>query len=476
MSDYNFLMESKLSPEQDGALSLISRAAYEQGFNLYLVGGAVRDLTYGQQVVRDLDFAVEGDPLKLLRRLESKDSSPVTGSTTHVGAGRTRPLALEYQEFDSHAGALELWFSNGVRVELGQCREDVVPRPGQRAESRSATIFEDLRRRDFSINAMAISLHPNSRGLLLDPTNGAGDIERHELRVLHPRSFSEDPVRIYRILRLGLRLDFTIEERTKNYLETALENHAWERLTPEQQGRELRAILQEADPSRILKMLAERKLLGGLDKKLASVRIAYDHFSKSRSAAGLAQGVDPYLVNFLSLVEKLGSSEKQRMAKKVLRVGKVIKEVLSLEHDAKKLSRVLAGSKAALPHQVYNLLSKESRNLLLYLLVYCPQAKVQSRVKNYLTKYLPMRANLPQSELQSLGFKPGPKFDQIIESVFMDQLDGKIKTPQQLTKALRDRAGIKELPVAPPPPVRRQRKAKEVVQVTRPNPARPNPA
>jgi hypothetical protein len=78
--------------------------------------------------------------------------------------------------------------------------------------------------------------------------------------------------------------------------------------------------------------------------------------------------------------------------------------------------------------------------------------------------------------LQSLGFKPGPKFDQIIESVFMDQLDGKIKTPQQLTKALRDRAGIKELPVAPPPPVRRQRKAKEVVQVTRPNPARPNPA
>ena len=471
MSDYNFLMESKLSPEQDGVLSLISRAAFEQGYNLYLVGGAVRDLTYGQQVVRDLDFAVEGDPLKVVRRLESKDSSPVTGLTTRLGAGRTRPLALEYQEFDAHAGALELWFSNGVRVELGQCREDLVSRPGQRAASRPATIFEDLRRRDFSINAMAISLHPNSRGLLLDPTNGAGDIERHELRVLHPRSFSEDPVRIYRILRLGLRLDFTIEERTKNHLATALENHAWERLTPEQQGRELRAILQEADPSRILKMLAERKLLGGLDKKLASIRITYDHFSKSRSVAGLAQGVDPYLVNFLSLVEKLGSSEKQRMAKKVLRVGKVIKEALSLGHDAKKLSRVLAGSKGALPHQVYNLLSKESRNLLLYLLVYCPQAKVQSRVKNYLTKYLPMRTKLPQSELQSLGFKPGPKFDQIIESVFMDQLDGKIKTPQQLTKALRERAGIKELPAAPPPPVRHPRKPKEVAQVTRPNPA-----
>jgi tRNA nucleotidyltransferase/poly(A) polymerase len=471
MSDYNFLMESKLSPEQHGVLSLISRAAFEQGFNLYLVGGAVRDLTYGQQVVRDLDFAVEGDPLKLLRRLESKDASPGAGLTTRPGPGNAKPLALEYQEFDSHAMALELWFSNGVRAELGQCREDIFSKPGQRPESRPATIFEDLRRRDFSINAMAISLHPNSRGLLLDPTNGAGDIERHELRVLHPRSFSEDPLRIYRILRLALRLDFTIEERTKNYLGSALQNHAWERLGPDQQGRELRAILQEGDPTRILKTLAERKLLGGLDKKLASLRITYDRFPKSRTAAGVVPGADPSLTNFLCLVEKLGSSEKQRMAKKVLRVGKVIKEVLSLEHDANKLSRLLVSSKAALPHQVYNLLSKESPHLLLYLLVYCRQSKVQSRVKSYLTKYLPLRSKLPQSELQALGFKPGPKFDQIIESVFMDQLDGKIKTAQQLTKALRERAGIKELPAAPPPQVRRQRKSKEVTRFARLNPA-----
>jgi tRNA nucleotidyltransferase/poly(A) polymerase len=461
MSDYNFLMESKLSPEQHSVLGLISRAAYEQGFNLYLVGGAVRDLTYGQQAVRDLDFALAGDPLKVLRRLESIDSFPMTGFTARPGVGSGEPLSLECQEFDAHAASSELWFTNGVRVELGQCREEVYAKPGQRPEVRPATIFDDLKRRDFSINAMAISLHPNSRGLLLDPTNGAADIERRELRVLHPRSFSEDPLRIYRILRLGLRLNFTTEERTKNYLEAALQNRAWERLGPEQQGRELRAILQEADPARILKLLAERKLLGGLDKKLASGRITYDHFSKSRSAAQVVPGADPYLINFLCLVEKLGSSEKLRMAKKVLRVGKVIKEVLNMENEGKKLARLLLSSKAALPHQIYNLLSKESRDLLLFLLVYCPEAKVQSRVKNFLRKYLPLRAKLPVAELQALGFKPGAKFDQIIESVFADQIDGKIKTPQQLTKALRERAGIKEPPAAPPPRVRRPRKPKD---------------
>jgi tRNA nucleotidyltransferase/poly(A) polymerase len=461
MSDYNFLMESKLSPEQYGVLSLISRTAYEQGLNLYLVGGAVRDLTYGQQVVRDLDFALQGDPRKVLRRLESKDSSPMTGLSSGPGMGSGEPLALEYQEFDAHTVASELWFTNGVRVELGQCRQDLFSKPGQRPEMRPATIFEDLKRRDFSINAMAISLHPNSRGLLLDPTNGAADIERRELRVLHPRSFSEDPLRIYRLLRLGVRLDFTPEERTRNYFAAALQNHTWERLGPEQQGHELRAILQEEDPARILKLLAERKLLGGLDKKLASARIAYERFAKSRSAARIVPGADPCLVNFLCLVEKLSSREKLRMAKKVLRVGKVIKEVLNMEREAKRLARLLVSSKAALPHQVYTLLSKESRHLLLFLLVYRPQPKVQSRVKNYLTKYLPLRAKLPQAELQALGFKPGPKFDQIIESVFLDQVDGKIKTPQQLTKALRERAGIKEVPAAPAPRGRRPRKPKE---------------
>jgi tRNA nucleotidyltransferase/poly(A) polymerase len=462
MSDYNFLMESKLSPEQYSVLSLLSRSAYEQGLNLYLVGGAVRDLTYGQQVVRDLDFALEGDPLRVLRHLESRDSSPMTGLTSGSGTGSGEPLGLEYQEFDARTASSELWFRNGVRAELSQCREDFFAKPGQRPEVRSATIFEDLKRRDFSINAMAISLHPNSRGLILDPTNGAADIERRELRVLHPRSFSEDPLRIYRLLRLGLRLDFTPEARTKNYLDAALQNHAWERLGPDQQGRELRAILQEADPVRILKVLTERKLLGGLDKKLASARIAYDHFSKTRSAAQLVPGADPYLVNFLCLVEKLGSSERLRMAKKVLRAGKVIREVLNMERDAKKLARLLLSSKAAQPRQVYTLLSQESRHLLLFLLVYYPQAKVQSRVKKFLTKYLPLRAKLPQAELQALGFKPGAKFDQIIESILLDQVDGKIKTPQQLTKALRERAGIKEPPPARAPRGRRPRKVKEV--------------
>ena len=96
MSDYNFLMESRLSPEQYAVLTLISRLAAEQGLNLYLVGGAVRDLTYGQQVVRDLDFIVEGPPQRILRAIPRVDSTK-SGRGARGPAGEP-PLALEYQE------------------------------------------------------------------------------------------------------------------------------------------------------------------------------------------------------------------------------------------------------------------------------------------------------------------------------------------------------------------------------------------
>ena len=201
MSDYNFLMESRLSPEQYAVLTLISHLVAEQGLNLYLVGGAVRDLTYGQQVIRDLDFVVEGPPQRILRAFPRADSSK-SGRAPRGPAGEL-PLTLEYQNLDEHLNAAELLFSNGVRAELAMCREEIHSRPWQRPEVRPATVFEDLKRRDFAINAMAVSLHPNSRGLLLDPTNGAGDIERREIRALQSRSFFDDPSRIFRFAALG---------------------------------------------------------------------------------------------------------------------------------------------------------------------------------------------------------------------------------------------------------------------------------
>ena len=441
MSDYNFLMETRLSAEQYQVINHLSRVAGTEGLNLFLVGGAVRDLTYGQQVVRDLDFAVEGKPGKLLRHLEAKPR----------GGAQAAPFQVTSEEFDSHLDSAQVTFSNGVRVEIAQTRVENYARPGKRPEVEPAAIFEDLRRRDLSMNAMAVSLHPNSRGLLLDPTNGAADIERRELRALYSRSFTDNPTRIYRLLRLGMRLGFKAEEKTHTWLERALEYRAWERLNEEQQGSELRAILQEENPGRILKSLAEQGLLAGLDRKLAATRLPFDQFSKVRSVAQNVPGADAFLLNFHCLVSKLGGEQRSRLARLIIPDRKVQKTALELENAAKKLARSLASSKADLPSQVYGLIEGQPLHLLLFLLANYPQAKLQNRVKNFLHKFPAMRARMPRTELLTLGLDPGPKFEKIFHQLLLAQLDGKIKTHPQLLKEFRALAGIKE-PEPPPKP------------------------
>jgi tRNA nucleotidyltransferase (CCA-adding enzyme) len=454
MSDYNFLMETRLKPEHFQVVSQISRAAGEQGLNLYLVGGAVRDLTYGQQTIHDLDFTVEGNPEKVIRYFQS------AGARRNAAHPATQtPLQAEVVQDSRRLSSAEVVFSNGVRAEIGMSRGEIYSRPGK-MEVHPATIFEDLRRRDFSVNAMAVSLHPNSRGLLLDPTNGAADIEKRELRVLHSRALSEDPSRIYRLLRLGLRLGFKPEERTANYLAAALENKLWMRLDPEQQGTELRAILHEEDPGRILKQLAAQGLLGGLDKKLSARTIAFEQFRKIQGVSHIVPGADPFPLNFHALAGKMGGAQQARLARKIIAEPKAVKAALGLEHAAKKLARLLISGRAATPSKAHKILAEEPPTLLLFVLVHFPQAKIRNRVKHFLQKAPAVLASMPRNEFLSLGAKPGPKFDKIVEQLFLDQLDGKIKSHPQLIKEFRRLAGIPE-PKPPKPAPEKHKPAKE---------------
>jgi hypothetical protein len=230
----------------------------------------------------------------------------------------------------------------------------------------------------------------------------------------------------------------------------------------EQQGRELRAILEEENPARVLKMLSQRGLLGGLDRKLGFAKIPYDHFARIRAAVRNVPGGDVFLLNFNCLVEKLGSADRGRLAQKILRYPPAIKSSLNLERDARKLAHALSSSKAAKNSYVLTLLSGVPQYLLLYLLVYYPQAKIQSRVKNFLFKFPQLRAKLPRAELQAMGMPPGPKFEDVLERVFLDQLDGKIRTHPQMVSELRALSGIKEPPPQPASPAAaRARRAKQ---------------
>ena len=452
MSDYNFLMEIRLSPEQLRTLNFLSRVAASQGLNLYLVGGAVRDLTYGMSSVRDLDFAVVGGIQKLLKALTSPPSSKPK-SRTVPGAVEEHPrIEILHQRMDAKGHVAEVVFAPGVRTEIGVTRSESYSKPGSAPAISPAGIFEDLKRRDLSINAMAVSLHPNSRGLLLDPTNGAADIERHELRALYSRSFLDDPSRIYRLIRLSFRLNFKPEAKTQVWLDQAIEQKAGAGVNPEQQGREIQEILREEDPGRLFKLLGERGLLEGLDGHLSTKHIPFAQFDKIRAAGRNLPGVDLFFLCFSALSAKMPPAYRAKFAKKVLGDGRLAQGAMRLDGEAHKVGQELKGRKGNTPSEVYHLLSGVPSYVLLYMLVNLQQAPIQSRLKNFLFKYPQVRTKLPREELQSLGIEPGPKFDEILEKIFLAQIDGKIKTPSQLTKALRTLSGIPVAPTHPEPP------------------------
>src|SRR5499425_3252813 len=221
MPDYMFLLESRLMPEQRATMMRVQELSAALGLNVYLTGGTVRDLITGA-TLRDLDFTVEGNPSKMARELEKGGAK----------------ILSEDEKFRQ----VELLFAGEVEGSISAARDDHYVRPGTRPEIRWSTIMEDLRRRDFSLNAIAISLNPASRGLLLDPTNGLSDIERGEVRALTIHSFTNQPVRLLRLLRFSARMGFKPESRTQEWFDLAIERDLHHSIAPEDAGAEMHSL------------------------------------------------------------------------------------------------------------------------------------------------------------------------------------------------------------------------------------------
>src|SRR5579872_2013152 len=233
MPDYIYMLETRLSPDQQRALSIVQDAARAHEMNVYLSGGAVRDLTSGFSI-RDLDFSVQGNALKLQKDLEKG--------------------GLLIDGIDNDARVLFLSGPTGVRIEVASTRSETFPKPGK-PHYGPANMLEDLRRRDFTVNAMALSLNPGSRGLLMDPFNGVADIEAKLIRVLHNYAFVEDPSRLIRACRFSARFHWPMEERTQARYDSAKENNYIENIGDRAIGYEIEQLAYEEDPLHILKVL-----------------------------------------------------------------------------------------------------------------------------------------------------------------------------------------------------------------------------
>ena len=431
MPDYIFLLESRLTPEQRAAMLRVQELAAAMGLNVYLTGGTVRDLITGA-TLRDLDFTVEGNPSKMARELEK---------------GGAKVL-----DEDEKLREIEILFAGEVEGSLSAARDDHYVRPGTRPEVRWSTIMEDLRRRDFSLNAIAISLNPASRGLLLDPTNGLSDIEHGEVRALTIHSFTNQPVRLLRALRFAARMGYKLESRTQEWFNLAIERELHKSITPEDAGEELRALAREERPHLVLKDLESNDLMEYLSPALAKKHAGYDaiqRLMKVRDDLYMA-GFRPRLAApmMLAILGKLKDRELPHALSKLGFRSAEIEEIESFPDKADAAEKDLLGKKTATPIDAYKYIDKMPLEYMAYILAESNKSASVGKIKSYLQKWRPMRMTLPvvATELEALGMTRGPEFDAVVEQVFAAQLNGRGKTPEERVKMLRKLSGIKEAP------------------------------
>ena len=428
MPDYMYLLESRLSPEQRAALLRVQELARAQDSNVYLTGGAVRDLISGMPL-RDLDFTIEGNPTRMVRELEK-------------GGAR---VVLE----DERLRHYELVFAGDVDGSISGARDEYYARPGAKPEIRWSTIMEDLRRRDFSINAVAISLNPASRGLLLDPTNGLADLERREVRVLSIHAFTNQPIRLLRVLRFCARMDFNMESRTQEWFDLAIERGLHETIERRELGREAVDVGREDAATSVLKSWEAHRLLEIIHPKLQRRRPDYEglnRFGRAKESfvtAGIrVRSKTPAVFYIFRKLEPRMAAVLKSLEVPAAEAAKA----LQLPAEAKKLFQLLRGSKTKTALEAYKILSTTPTDLIAFMTSEFRNPKVAAKVRNYLQRWRPIRMSLPAAELESLSVPRGPKFDRVLEQLFELQLRGRGKTPPEVTKLLKRLAGIKDEP------------------------------
>ena len=430
MPDYIYLLENRLSADQRNALSHLREAAREAGTILFLTGDAVRDLTSGH-AVRALEVTVHGNALKLKKTIENLGGT-VWGE-------------------DEVSGALYLCFPGTVRVDLVSAHRVEYPKPGKPVYH-PATIQEDLRRRDFTINAMAISLNEGSFGLLMDPMNGAADIESRTLRLVSNYGFLEEPSLLIRATRIMARLGWEMDHKTHTRYTNAREEGVIEYLSAQARRQELEQIGHEEEGLKALRALEAEGWMEVLFPAWTSAKVDEEGLTALHDLAVelLVQGVhaDMSAAQMRLLTARLAPKELAALKKQMLRPG-FVEEWNSLDALAAGFAKALTAPENSAPSACYKLFTSYDPEAVLWLGFTSKDEAVKDRFNLFLKVWPEVRQRMPHALLQEMRITAElPAYREIAQSVFLELLDGKLATPEEVRAFLEPHS-----PPAPPPQV-----------------------
>jgi tRNA nucleotidyltransferase (CCA-adding enzyme) len=411
MSDFMFVLESHLNTGQNRVVAEMQGIATDAGMGIWLTGGAMRDMLRGAQI-RDLDFTVERDAQKVAKSLAAK-------------------LGGQILQEDTHKRWTELTVLDDIRLSVSNARTEKYAKPGGKPTIAPATIHEDLHRRDFTINAIGLSLNRGSRGLLVDPTNGQADLLNRELRATNPYIYYDDPGRLFRLIRFRHALGFQPTPRAQLQFENAILEHVQKTVPANQIAREILAMALDPGLAPMLEELDSHGLLASISKVLTgpALNIAgLDRFEKlfqSVMPPGTTGGTLAFL---LTLVETLSAKDRAEALVAFELSSADAAELKKLDAKAKALDAELKSPRMSRHSNIWEVLHDASVNVVMTVLMHSTTRAVHDRIRAWFEKYQPLAEEITDDEVAATGAKPGtPKWDKARASLIAAKLNFKPK-------------------------------------------------
>jgi tRNA nucleotidyltransferase/poly(A) polymerase len=400
----------------------IQRIATEAAMTVWLAGGAMRDMLRGAPI-RDLDFTVERDAIK-------------------IGKALAHALKGEVTEEDSLKRWVELEMPGGLRASVSNARTEKYAKPGGKPQVAPATIHEDLSRRDFTINAIALFLNRGAKGLLVDPTNGQADLLNKELRTTNSMAFYDDPSRVFRLIRFKHVMGFEIAPRTQSQLDNAVLGD-YLHPDPAALAADLRALASHESAVAAVEELDKLGLITLLSPALTGEKLnipGLARFEKQAHSVFPAGTEGGWLAFLTVMLEKLTPKDRAAALKALVLPAAETKALQKLEAAEKKLESALKSPKIHKPSQVWEAL-KDADTAEVLMVVYDSQIRVvQDRIRAYYQKYLPAAQEITEEQMVAAGHKPGtPKFDKAYQAMVVTRLNARPKK-------------VEPEPEPPPPP------------------------
>ena len=404
-----------LPEEYSGIMERAGIIANKLGFKIYAAGGVVRDLLLGMECL-DIDLVVEGDGIEVARALGQYYNSRV----------RIHPKF--------HTATV--LFPGGQQVDVATARVEFYQYPAAMPQIETSSLHQDLYRRDFTINAMAVSLNESDFGEIVDFFGGREDLERGLIRVLHNLSFIEDPTRLLRGIRFEKRYYMNLEPQTLKLAREAVRSKMLAKVSRERIWEELKHILQEQRPGLALSRLRELGIFEFLFPTVDCIPVepVLDELPLSinvlRAWNPVEQGESwmSYLIALLHLTEQEQADTLCRHYNLANRQrDKVLKTLAGWRKAVDALGKGNGGTMSELVKQVAGL-PREAYPLLL---TYLPDYASRSRFRRVLSAVYYDRPAITGKDLLSLGFKPGPSFKAAMEALWQARLDGLVRTRQE---------------------------------------------